>query len=196
MFLLTLLITLDPVRGDLLEDLLRKHGDTLYSIAYNLLKIHGKESREDAEDMIQDTFLKIYRHIDRFYGISEEETIRLLVIYTKNTVKDFLKKAEHRYSRVSLYCDDPADDTSFELPDSAPTPEEVLLDEESARQFAEILDALKEDWRQILLLKYQYGYKNKEIAQVLGISESNVSARLNRAKSAFAKLWEDKKHDE
>lgn len=192
MLLLTLLTVLDPFNGDFLEELIRKHGDTLYSIAYSFLKDRGKESREDAEDLVQDTFLKVYRHISRFHGISEEETIKLLVIYTKNTVRDYLKKAEHRYGRLPLICENDGDEELLDFPDTAPTPEEIVINEETVRQIAWYIDQLTEDQRQVVLLKYQYGYKNKEIAQVLGISESNVGSRLNRAKAALNKIRKEK----
>lgn len=192
MLSLTLITILDPINGDFLALLMEKHGDTLFSIAYNKLKDRGIGTREDAEELVQETFLKVYRHIGRFHGISEDETKKLLTVYTKNTVKDFLKKAEHRYDKVSFVYEAEGEDRSYEFPDSDLNPEEIVINRETVEQTYGYIECLSEEQRQVIYLKYHHGYKNKEIAQVLGIPETNVSSRLNRAKAALQKLREEK----
>lgn len=192
MLLLTLITILDPINGDFLALLMEKHGDTLFSLAYSKLKDRGIGTREDAEELVQETFFKVYRHIGRFHGISEDETKKLLTVYTKNTVKDFLKKAEHRYDKVSFIYEDEGEDKSYELPDSDLNPEEIIINKETIEQAYGYIECLSEEQRQVIYLKYHHGYKNKEIAQVLGISETNVSSRLNRAKATLQKLRKEK----
>lgn len=192
MLLLTLITILDPINGDFLALLMEKHGDTLFSAAYSKLKDSGTGTREDAEELVQETFLKVYRHIERFHGISEDETKKLLIVYTKNTVKDYLKKAEHRYKKVSFVYEEDSEEKSYELPDTDMTPEEIVISKETIEQTHICIEQLSEEQRQIIYLKYYHGYKNKEIAQVLGISETNVSSRLNRAKAALRKMRKEK----
>lgn len=190
MILLTLITTLDRINGDYLEELMLKYSDKLYSIAYSMLREHGKENGEDAEDLVQETFLKVYMNIGRFNGLSEEDTIKLLVVYTKNTVKDYLKRAEHKYKKMSLAYEDEGEEKIYDIPDTEPTPEEFVIKMETVKNTAGYIDRLTEEQRQVILLKYQYGYRNKDIAQALCIPETNVSSRLNRAKSALKKMME------
>lgn len=190
MILLTLITTLDRINGDFLEELMLKYSDKLYSIAYSMLREWGKESSEDAEDLVQETFLKVYMNIGRFNGLSEEDTIKLLVVYTKNTVKDYLKRAEHRYKKLSLVYEEEGEEKIYDIPDTGPTPEEFVIKMETVKNTAGYIDRLTEEQRQVILLKYQYGYRNKEIAQVLCIPVTNVSSRLDRAKSALKKMME------
>lgn len=191
MLLLTLITSLDRINGDFLEELMLKYGDKLYSIAYSMLRERGKESSEDAEDLVQETFLKVYMHIGRFNGLSDEDTIKLLVVYTKNTVKDYLKRAEHRYKKLSLaYEDEEGEEKIYDIPDTEPTPEEFVIKMETVKNTAGYIDRLTEEQRQVILLKYRYGYRNKEIAQALCIPVTNVSSRLDRAKSALKKMME------
>lgn len=194
MLLLTLITIIDPINGEFLDDLMNEHGDKLFSIAYNMLREYGKESKEDTEELIQETFIKVYLHIGRFHGIDRDETIKLLVVYTKNTVKDFLKKAEHRYSKISLVFENEEEEQNFGIPDMSANPEEIIINQETVREAASYIDRLPENQRQVILLKYQYGYKNKEIAQVLCISASNVSTRLERAKIALLNMIKEEQN--
>lgn len=194
MLLLTLITILDPINGDFLDALMTEHGDKMFSIAYNLLRERGKESREDAEELTQETFIKVYLHIGRFHGITSEDTKKLLTIYTKNTVKDFLKKAEHRYEKVPLSYDAEGETQVYDIPDMSNNPEEIIINREKIIDTSYFIDKLPEGQRQVILLKYHYGYKNKEIAQVLNISPSNVSSRLERAKEALYKMMQEEQN--
>ena len=110
-------------------------------------------------------------------------------------MKDFLKKAEHKYDKVSFIYEDDGQEKNFELPDTDLTPEEIIISKETIEQTYGYIECLSEEQRQVIYLKYHHGYKNKEIAQVLGIPETNVSSRLNRAKAALQKMREEKNNE-
>lgn len=190
MFLLTLISLLDPVHGDLLDTLMTEHQHRLYSLALQILRRAGKGTEEDAADLLQDTFLKVYRNIGRFSGLSETDTVRLLTIYTKYTVFDFLKKAEHRYGKIPLTYEEDEEEKTLDLPDLAPGPEEILLTRETLGKLAVCIDKLTEKQRHVILLKYQYGYRNKEIARIMQVPVTNISSLLERAEKALRILAE------
>jgi len=190
MFFLSLITLLDPIHGDFLDSLMQKYSDALYAITYNYLKDHGHESREDAEDLVQDSFLKVYININRFYELDSDETIKLLVIYTKNTVKDFLKKREHKYHKIPLTYEADGEELTLEIPDISSLPDEIVIDKDSIERMAAYIDDLSEEQRHTFLLRYHYGYTNREIAKILHISESNVGSKLYRAKQTLKKKME------
>ena len=84
MFLLFLLSALDPVNGDFFSELIEKHCDRLKGYVYS--KVNNEQ---DSEDIVQDIFLKVYRYIDKFAGLSDDDVKRLLITYAKSSVADF-----------------------------------------------------------------------------------------------------------
>lgn len=177
----------DPDYGDFFDTLVQEHGSRMFSVACELLESRGRPNREDARDIVQDTFIKVYKNISRFYDLDREEIIPLLVIYTRNTAKDFIKR---KSNRLHLPLFTAADDEEEELPvaDTAPLPEEVVIRQETVDRTAAAIDSLPETQRHAVLLKYRYGYTDREIAKILCISETAVSSRLNRARESLKKL--------
>lgn len=180
MLLLTLIAALDPIDGDFFDDLVNEHGNHLYSIAYRMLG-----NKEDAEDMVQETYIKVYRSIEKFYNLDRENTIRLLVIYTKNTVKDFYRRNKCRAKTTSLIIEEDEEEREYEIPDVSGVPEQILISQENMKQLGQYIAALPEGQRHAILLKYQYNMQDREVGHVLGISETAVSSRLNRARESL-----------
>ena len=189
MFLLTLITLLDYKNGPLLDELMEEYGDKLYSMTYSHLRVYGKESHEEAEDLVQDTFLRVYLQIERFKGLSSDETIKLLVVYNRNVVYNFIKKKENKLKKVPLVYEEDDEEKIIDIPDEQLTPEELIIDKEAIINFADLVDRLPEAQRDVMIL-FQHGYKNKKIAKVLHITESNVSTRILRAKKALRMMME------
>lgn len=190
MFILTLIAALDPINGDFFEELVNEHGDYLYAIAYKMLG-----NKEDSEDMVQETFIKVYRTIEKFYNLSREETISLLVIYTKNTVRDFYRRNKCRIKTTSLFIEEGDEELEHDILDPAPAPEQIFITKEKMQRFAGYIDALPEAQRHAILLKYRYNLMDKEMAKVMGISETAVSSRLNRARESLRKMMGEDFHE-
>ena len=140
MLFLTMLALLDPINGDLLEQMINDHSNTLFKIAMGIVC-----NKEDAEDIIQETFFKVYRKIKSFYNLEREDLIALLVIYMKNTAKDHLRKQKRRPKIVSqTYEDENGEEQEYIIPDNDDAPDEVLIKREHSRQLAECIDLLPE----------------------------------------------------
>lgn len=183
MLLLTLIAALDSVNGDFFDELVQTHKNRVYAIACKMLG-----SKEDAEDVVQETFLKAYRSIEKFYDLEREEIIPLLVIYTKNTVRDYLRKHKNKGRSILLVYDEDGEEREYEIPDDAMSLEETVINRENCKRMGSYIDALPESQRHVVLLKYKYVLKDREIAKLLGISETAVSSRLNRARDALRKM--------
>lgn len=191
MFLLLIIAAFDPIHGELFNNLYFNHSKKLYGIIYNMVK-----HREDTEDILQDTYRKVYMNIKRFQELDNDLTIKLLVIYAKNTAKDFLRKRSNCKTFISLEYESDLINYNGEESESDFLIDNILLNKEKAIQVAAYVDRLVEPQRHAILLKFTYEMKNKEISKTLNISETAVSSRINRAKDLLKKMMEEDKYEQ
>ena len=151
------------------ELLFRTHGDRMKSIAYNHL---GTVS--DAEDAVQETFLKIHRASETYNGEASFSTwaYRILI----NTCYDILRKRKRRGDEESL------DETPVER--TAPT-----VDDAKRIMLRRLLEALPEQRRTVFTLFEIDGLSHAEIAGMLGISEANSKWILFSTKKQLQEQW-------
>ena len=133
-----------------------------------------------AEDAVQDTFLKAYRHLDTFLNDSNEKT--WLIQIAINQCRDMRRSAWYRYidSRIDLE----------KLPLSSPPPNDDHLSLTAA------IMKLKPKYMEVVLLYFYEGLRMNEIAQLLHISEAAVSIRLKKAKQKLKTELEGGNTDE
>lgn len=144
-----------------------KYTDTVYRITLSYCK-----NKPDAEDAVQNTFLKLLRTDIRF---SDEEHIRKwLIRVAVNECKNVWKSFWHR-NMVSF------DELEKE-------PEYTESDKQEI--FSEIIK-LPKKYSVVIHLYYYEGYSVREISQIMGISESNVQIRLLRARNKLKELLEE-----
>ena len=142
-----------------IERLMEQYGSSLLRMSALYLK-----DADLAQDAVQETFVKAYRHIGDYRGECSEKTW-LMAICT-NTCRDMLRSAWLRHhSRVSL-------DSLPERPADFSFPDDTVLIE---------VMRLPVRYREVILLRYYQGLKLKETASALRISEGKVRSRLNRA---------------
>jgi RNA polymerase sigma-70 factor (ECF subfamily) len=131
-------------------------------------------TREMAEDITGDVFLKALRSISRYDPARSSPKTWLLRI-ARNAVTDHLRSLRRRSSlHVSL-------DRVPDLVADQPTQEERLLREERIQRILNANRVLRAADQEILSLRYGSELGNAEIAQVLGISPNAVAVRLHRA---------------
>ncbi len=189
-FFFTLITTFDLLRGGLIEDIVSAHKDAMMQIAYRYT-----QNKQDAEDVVQNTFIKIYRHINNFSGKKHEEIRPLIVIYTKRTAIDFLRKRSRQVPQIPLaYINTDGEETELELEDQDMVLDDIVLKKEAYQILGKGIDALSEEERHLIQLKYRYRMTNKEIAAVLHIAESTVSTRLKKVKETLKIYMEETYH--
>lgn len=149
----------------------REYRDMVYRIALNALG-----SPQDAEDAVQEVFLRLYTAEKPFDG--REHLRHWLIRVTVNVCKDVLRSPWRRH-RVPLE----------ELPDQP-----VFDRPEQASLYREVM-ALPEKYRTVLYLFYYEELTVKEIAGALGMKTSAVTTRLHRAraklKEQLTEVWQD-----
>jgi RNA polymerase sigma-70 factor, ECF subfamily len=157
--------------------LVQEYSATLYRVAYSITR-----NAADAEDVVQETFLRVLRHASK---LAEVRDYRVwLVRITWNLVLDRKRRAKTR----------PQVDNFDELARVLPT-EELSAEKRAitAQRYARILrliDTLPEREREVLLLSAVKELSTVEIALILKTTESTIRSRLFRARHGLAALLE------
>ena len=157
------------------EELVNRYEGKIFRLTRNITGNH-----EDAEDALQDAFLKAYAHLQDFHGDSRFYT--WLVRIAANEALMRLRK--RRPNQFSL--DEPIEgDTDLfprELEDWGPTPEQKYAQTEMQGIVGDVIDRLEPEFRIVFLLRDFEELSTQETAEVLGISVSAVKSRLLRAR--------------
>lgn len=136
-------------------------------------------SREEAEDVLQQTCLSAWRSIGSFR--SEASVRTWLLTIARHAA--FGRRAAHAREPIDPI---PLDDLGLRAGWGGPTPEDRLLSDERAALFAAALARLAAEEREVLTLRDLEGLSGDETASVLGLSLSAMKSRLHRARLALA----------
>ncbi|HEY0424450.1 MAG TPA: sigma-70 family RNA polymerase sigma factor [Rhodopila sp.] len=134
----------------------------------------------DAEDVVQDAYLRAFRYLDAFRG--DNFRVWLLTI-VRNSFLNWLK--DNRSGR-QLFQPIPAD---LEWTDPAPSAEAMLLDRVDSETLGVLMAGLPAEYREVLILREIEELSYKDIATVTGIPPGTVMSRLSRARLALRKAW-------
>ena len=129
-----------------------------------------------AEDAVSEAIIRIIENIDRFEEIPSPLAKGLVIIITKNICRDKMKKAK-------LPIAEPGEEA-----DNAPSPEAIVISEETVNGIMACMAKLPEQYADILRLKIVYHLDDHRIAKVLAIKPQNARTRLSRARAALMKL--------
>jgi len=140
--------------------------------AYNLARWLVRNNH-DAEDIVQESFLKAYKAQENFRG-GEAKTWMLSIV--RNTAMDFLRRNKVA-ATVAL------GDQLHEPQDDSPDPEHVLLAQSRREQVRQAISQLATEFREVIVLREIENLSYKEIASVLGIPMGTVMSRLSRARN-------------
>ena len=168
-----------------LEALMSRHASRLYRVAYGITRRDA-----DAEEVVQDVFLTLFRKIDSFEGRAALGSWLYRVTANAALIKRRGKRAELEVSLEEQLPTFLADghregDRSFLLADWSETPEETLLNGEARKVLERALDRLPDHYRAVVVLREVEGLANEDVAQILGESVPTIKSRLHRARMAL-----------
>lgn len=143
---------------------------TLHSSALSRLAASYVGATPDRDDLLQDIIVAIWRALPRFRGECSERTFIFRIAHNR---------AVAYITRRQLPIQDAEDESEVE--DSRPNPEQTLSAEQEGRRLLDAIQRLPVNHRQVVTLMLE-GLSYGEIADVLGISETNVGVRLTRAR--------------
>jgi RNA polymerase sigma-70 factor (ECF subfamily) len=169
-------------------ELVAEHQRMVVQLAMNLLG-----DREEALDLSQEVFLRVFRTIHRFRGQSSLRTwiYRIAVNQARNRHRFWRRR--HRADQVSLDQHIAAHGDFF--PGAEATPDRVLAQRELARRLQDALDRLPFDQRTAIVLREIDGLSYEEIAFSLGVAIGTVKSRLTRARQALRLELHEERHE-
>ena len=171
--------------GKAFEELLSPYLQPMYSFVLSLT--HDVLM---AEDVTQETCIKIWKHLTRFD--SEKSFKTWIFAIAKNTAFDALKKKRDLpFSAFSQGEDDEVEEPwSERIADESPLPDELLARADAAQFLERKLRMLPEGFRRILSLRYRDDFSLSEIAEILGEPYNTVKSRHGRALSGLRRVFE------
>jgi RNA polymerase sigma-70 factor, ECF subfamily len=168
-----------------LEILMERFAPRVYRLAYGITR-----NEADAEEVVQDVFLTLFRKISSFEGRSALGTW----IYRVTTNAALIKRRGKRADREVLLEDHlprfredghREGDRAMLLMDWSRSPEEECLSRESRDAVRQMIARLPETYQTVVLLKDMEELSNEEVAEILGESVAAVKSRLHRARMAI-----------
>jgi RNA polymerase sigma-70 factor, ECF subfamily len=164
-------------------DIVELYKDRLYHLAYRMLS-----NRQEAEDVVQETFLRVFRSLDRY-----DETMKFSTwIYriSTNLCIDRLRKRRASYSLDADVSDGEGTDWHAMLASEEPGPEGQLMLSETQRRIREAIDTLPEKYKSIVILRYLHDMSLQEIGDVLDMPVTTVKTRVHRGREFLRKRLE------
>ncbi len=150
------------------EEVFQAYGNMLYRIAFVMMK-----NAFDAEDVVQDTLIKYMEHLESGKSFETEEhrkawLIRVNSNLCKNRLRFYKNHPKISVEQLSRY---------YEKEEDTALMDSLML--------------LPSKYREVLLLHYVEGYQGREIAGMLGLSESAVRKRLERGREKLRRILEE-----
>ncbi len=150
-------------------------------IAYGIL-----QNRQDAEDAVQDAFLALSGHLDM---LSDMEDFRLYYYVTETARHKAIDLLRRR--RIAL----PYDEIAEEMISDGSDFTEEIANRDAAGEMLGYIRELPEHYRDVLSLCYVDGLNSRQIAELLGRSDTTVRKQLQRGREILLRKWKEKHHD-
>ena len=158
-----------PEEKDKFERLYLQYRDLMFYIANKIL-----QNQQDAEDAVHAAFVSVAENIEKFSSPTCPKTKGYIVTITENKAIDLYRKKK-RHPQTLLLEETAGLEVSYE----------------GSHAIARCFSLLPARDRDILMLRYRYGYTAREIAKMLGISEANANKRIQRAKEKLESLCKE-----
>lgn len=168
------------------EELVRQYNRRIYNICYRFTG-----SSDQAEDLTQEVFIRMYRSLDS-YDAEKAAFTTWITTMTRNLLVDHFRKS--KYDRLSdslesTITDDESGPTLGEqLPDTAAPPDATMANQETRLMVHKALQKLSPELREAVILRDLQDMDYRDIAQVLKVPEGTVKSRINRGRTELARL--------
>lgn len=167
------------------EELIKRHSRYMLGIAYGLLG-----SREDAEEVVQDAFIKAHGSIAslREDSLFPAWLSRIVVNMSRNRYKWNKVRGDGLNISISAQTADRGQDAKgdMELPSNLPSPDKEAENAEMERKIMSEIERLPDTLREAIVLRHVKDMSYKQIADVLGENIDTVKTRISRGRAAIA----------
>jgi RNA polymerase sigma-70 factor, ECF subfamily len=165
-------------KGDLeaFSELVKRYDRNIFRIAQ-----HITHNEEDAQDVVQEAFLKAYQNLDQFQGNSKFYTWLVRI-----AVNEALMKLRRRRTDKTVSIDEDVETEEGSMPrevaDWGPNPEQLYRQSELSEILKKTIQGLPPGFRTVFVLRDVEGLSTEETAEMLGLSIPAVKSRLLRAR--------------
>lgn len=156
--------------------LVESHSPAVYRLALQMLK-----DPTEAEDVLQETFIKAFRYLPSFDGRSSLATW----LYRIATNEALMLLRKRKFDTISIEQPDPEEgdlQEPLQIEDWTNLPEDELLSAETRQYVQQAIQSLPETLRIVFTLRELQGLSTLETAQILNLTEAAVKTRLSRAR--------------
>ena len=163
---------------DKFHDLVKRYEQKLYNFSLRMCRDHS-----DAEDMVQDTFLNVFRYLKNFrYETKFKNWLYKVAASTCIKKKRKSKFAPEKELSLDEFRSSDEAETPDQVPEWALMPLDKLLNEELAGAINRGILSIPKKYRMVIVLRDIEGFSTVETAQILNLSPANVKVRLHRAR--------------
>ncbi|MGN0294070.1 MAG: RNA polymerase sigma factor [Lachnospiraceae bacterium] len=159
----------DQTDQEKLSELYKTWFQPLWYVAFGYLK-----DLQLAEDMVQETFIKVSEHLSDIQDVHTKMTKYFLITITRNKCIDYIRKRNRSPETLMENQEYP--------PEYDNLPLEHVIHQETLDELTDIINSLDDTYRIPLKLRYINGLTNLEISRRTGLSVNLVAVRINRAK--------------
>ncbi len=170
------------------SDIIADNYTRVYNVIYRLVS-----DAEEAADLTQDTFVNAYRAWDTFRGDSQIYTwlYRIAVNLTKNRLERQGRIARTEVASLDAPLEPNDENQLFlQIDDHSLAPQRLAENRELRELLVRLVDRLRYDYREVIVLRDYQGFSYNEMADILGCSLEAVKSRLFRARSVLRERLE------
>ena len=176
------------VAGDAVawEEIVQRYNRRIYNICYRFAG-----SADDAQDLTQEVFIKMYRTLSS-YDAGRAAFMTWLTTITRNLLVDHFRKTKQ--DRMTETLDGASSEhedampLSDKIPDKAAPPDARVQSREAGEKVHQALQKLSPELREAVILRDLQDMDYREIAAVLKVPEGTVKSRINRGRAELARL--------
>ncbi|MCP4727244.1 MAG: sigma-70 family RNA polymerase sigma factor [bacterium] len=155
------------------NELVRRYKDQLVNFAYRFLG-----DKDDAEDIVQETFLRVYRKKDAYKSVAKFST--WIYTITGNLAKTELRRRKRR--KILSLSNIGYEDKDFDLKDTESGPEEKVDKVISNRIIQDAIQSLPEKFKEVIIFRDIQELSYEEISSIVKIPLGTVKSRVNRGR--------------
>ncbi|ANF98349.1 RNA polymerase sigma factor SigW [Paenibacillus bovis] len=159
--------------------------DKIFHLGYRMLS-----NRHEAEDVVQETFLRVYKSLDR-YDPKQKFSTWIYRIAT-NLCIDRLRKRKPSFSLDAELNDQDSTDGYALIPGDERTPESEYLLTETQQLIHQAIDSLPDKYKTVMILRYLQELSLQEISDVMDMPVTTIKTRVHRGREFLRKKLESK----
>lgn len=167
------------------EELYTKYHHDVFQFLFYMVK-----NREQAEDLVQEVYIRVLKSYHRFEGKSSEKT--WLFSIARNVAIDFFRKQKGWRSKLL----EKFDWSTQQVKDKNPIPEEIAVQNEELQMVYQCMDQCTVDQKMVIIMRFIQELSIAETADALGWTESKVKTTQHRALKQIKSLVEEMKEKE